>query len=161
MKPPLGVAVATLAFGALAACAPAPKDTPITAADLPHVRVGLWEEISGTDRVPQGWSRDCSDGQLHLPTALMPRGCATQPAMKRTPAGAIEIAWACTGTDGVTVALHTTVSGDFNSSYAIDSTTSMHGGGAPPQVTALKDTYRFIGACPADITSGPDLPYTE
>jgi hypothetical protein len=159
MNSPFGIAVVTLAFCALAACGP--QDTPITAADLPHVRAGLWEEISGTDRIPMGWSRDCSAGELHLPTTLMPRGCAVQPVMKRTPAGAIVIDWACTGTDGAVVKLHTVVSGDFTSSYTIESTTSTRGAGAPPQVSALKDTYRFLGACPVDLTPGQDLPDTE
>jgi hypothetical protein len=125
-------ALAILMLCPLASCAPPGKT--ITADQLPHVRPGLWAEAVTDNGTAMGASQDCSDGALHLPGALMPAGCSSQPVMRLTPNGAV----------------HTSAAGDFGASYLIDSKTTMTASGAAPQITTVHEAYKYIGPCPPD-----------
>ena len=139
-------ALAILVVGALAACSPPGKT--ITADQLPHVKAGLWEEAVTDNGTAMGGSQDCSDGALHLPGALMPPGCTSQPTMRLTPDGAVVIDWSCSA-GGVTTIVHTSAAGDFGASYLVDSKTTMTASGAAPQITTVHKAYKFLGPCPA------------
>ncbi|HXQ11774.1 MAG TPA: hypothetical protein VN805_12335 [Caulobacteraceae bacterium] len=139
-------ALAILMLCAVAACAP-PGRT-ITADQLPHVKPGLWVEAVTDNGTAMGASQDCSDGALHLPGALMPAGCTSQPVMRLTPNGAVVVDWSCSA-GGVTTMVHTSAAGDFGASYLIDSKTTMTASGAAPQITTVHEAYKFLGPCPA------------
>jgi hypothetical protein len=139
--------LAILMLCALASCGPPGKT--ITADQLPHVRPGLWAEAVTDDGTAMGASQDCSDGALHLPGALMPAGCTSQPSMRLTPNGTVVVDWGCSA-GGVTTIVHTTAAGDFGASYLIDSKTTMTASGAAPQITSVHEAYKFLGPCPAD-----------
>jgi hypothetical protein len=145
-------ALATFLTCSLAACAPAGKT--ITADQLPHVKPGLWEEVVTDNGAGMGPSQDCSDGALHLPGALMPAGCTSQPEMRLTPNGAVVVDWSCSA-GGVTAIVHTSAAGDFGASYLIDSKTTMTASGAAPQITTVHEAFKFLGACPQG-SAAPD-----
>jgi hypothetical protein len=140
-------ALAILMLCPLASCAPPGKT--ITADQLPHVRPGLWAEAVTDNGTAMGASQDCSDGALHLPGALMPAGCSSQPVMRLTPNGAVVVDWSCSA-GGVTTMVHTSAAGDFGASYLIDSKTTMTASGAAPQITTVHEAYKYIGPCPPD-----------
>jgi hypothetical protein len=149
--------VTTTAFAISALCVLAgcgPEGKTITADQLPHVKPGLWEETATDNGNAMGASRDCSDGALHLPGALMPAGCTSQPVMRLTPKGEVAVDWSCSA-GGFTTTMQTTVMGDFTSNYAIDSKTTMTASGAAPQLTTVHEAYRFVGPCPAGLNGAP------
>jgi hypothetical protein len=150
-------ALAILMSFALAACGPPGKT--ITADQLPHVKAGLWEEAVTDNGTAMGASQDCSDGALHLPGALMPASCTSQPTMRLMPNGAVVVDWSCSA-GGVITIVHTTAAGDFGASYLVDSKTTMTASGAAPQITTVHKAYKFLGPCPAGsalpAANGPD-----
>ncbi|HLK26115.1 MAG TPA: hypothetical protein VKT30_15780 [Caulobacteraceae bacterium] len=146
--------VAALAASALAACGPPPKV--IKPAELPHVKAGLWAETVSDNGTTMEPSKDCSDGTLRLPGALMPARCASQPLTTLDSKGEIAVDWSCSA-GGMTTILHTTVSGDFNASYAIDSKTTTTASGGAPQVTTVHETFKYLGPCPPE-SAAPDAP---
>jgi hypothetical protein len=182
MNQPSLTALTVLSLCVLAGCSPKSggnataggPDSAITAADMPHVRVGYWEETKSDDGGPPKTSRECSDGTLVLPGAFVPDSCvpgATEPAapssgqdttnqvslhyvtflpgtVKRTSSSSIVVDIACTQGPNSS-SLHTTITGDLDTSYVIDSKTSMGAGAGPPEVHTTHWAYRFIGPCPS------------
>ena len=151
MKLSSPAALAVLSLCVLAACSPkggGGAATTITAADLPHVKIGDWQETKTDDGGAPTTSHACSDGTLLLPGAFMLAGC-TGGAMKRTVSGVILVDMDCRSQDGSSTSLHTSVSGDFQTSYVIDSKSSMGVKGVQPEVSTSHEAYRFLGPCPS------------
>ncbi len=148
MRPIVSIAFAALA---LASCGPQPKV--VTPAQLPHVKPGYWEETVTDNGTAMDPSHDCSDGTLRLPGALMPAGCTSEPVTTLDAKGEVAVDWSCSAS-GATTIEHTTVSGDFNASYAIDSVTTTTASGAAPHVTTLHQQFKYLGACPPE-SAGP------
>jgi hypothetical protein len=160
-------------FCTLSACSPsAGPPGPITAAELPKTKPGLWEVTQSNDGGPPATSRSCSTGSLTLPGAFILDACAPgvrPPAsvatpsdsandihfnyvtsvpgsLRRTDSGAIAIDIACSQ-KGASTNLKTTVSGDFQSSYVIDSKTTMGMGDVAAASHATHQVYKYIGPC--------------
>jgi hypothetical protein len=154
MKPSSSAALAVLSLCVLAACSPkggggaaaGGPATTITAADLPRLKIGDWEETKTDNGGPPTTSHACSDGTLLLPGAFMLAGC-TGGAMKRTASGVILVDMDCSSQDGSSTSLHTRVSGDFQTRYVIDSKSSMGVKGVQPEVDTTHEAYRFLGPC--------------
>jgi hypothetical protein len=150
--------LAGVALAALAACSPkgaggaaaGGPDVTITPDQMPHVKAGYWQETYVSDNDPPKVDKVCSTGDLLLPGAFLPAGCPPA-VIKRTGAGGVVIDVECPASDSNGASsMHTSVTGDLNASYVIDShaSTSMLKG-APPMVTTTHETFQYLGStCP-------------
>jgi hypothetical protein len=136
------------AAGAPAPAQPAAQasgpDTPITVADLPRLKAGLWESSTVTDGGPAEVSRTCETGEP-IKSPPQDSGC-TQISIKRTFLGAVVFDMTC-ATGPVSSSVHATVTGDFNGSYSSDTMATITMQGQPPKTIKTHSDVRYIGPC--------------
>jgi hypothetical protein len=161
MKPTLPLAAAIAGLSLLAACGPkgggnqaggapgAPAatgpDVPITMADLPRPKAGLWQStIDDGDGKPASTTSCYSGKQPDL--GKMPQTCQTM-TFKRTILGAIVIDMACANPD-FSLTMHSVATGDFQSAMSSDATMSMTMKGQPPKVSKMHTEAHWVGPCP-------------
>ena len=132
--------------------------TPALALDLPTRKAGLWEikmEFQGHSRLPMQTMRQCTDATSDKLMTYNFGGSA-QHCQKQdfTRSGnAIVIDSVCTF-GGTTSTSHAVVSGDFNSAYTVEVTSTRAGGPPIPGVapggeTHMKIAAQWVGACAA------------
>jgi hypothetical protein len=142
--------------------------TPAFALDLPTRKAGLWEiksEFEGRN-FPVPTMRQCTDASTDkLMTANF--GGPAQGACSKhdvhNSGGSIVIDSVC-NFSGATTTSHAVVSGDFNSAYTVDVTSTREGGRpvpgmAPGAATHMKIAAQWIGPCakgqrPGDMIMG-------
>jgi len=137
---------ATPAVSAALAAAAGGPTTPITAAQMPAPKAGLWERVSTQDAEAPITDRKCVAGKPMDPMADGPP--CKQVEYRRTATGGVVVDAACPN-NGVTAKLHMTAEGDFNSAYVTESTMTMSMAGSPDNTMKNHSTYKYVGACPA------------
>lgn len=141
---------------------------PATAADLPTRKAGLWEikmEFQGHSNLPVQTMKHCTDPATDKFMTLN-FGGAGQHCSKQdisNSGGAIVIDSICKFGE-TTSTSHAVVSGDFNSAYTVEVTSTREGGRpipgvAPGAASHMKIAARWMGACaagqrPGDVIMG-------
>jgi len=140
-----GQANATAGGAAGAATAPASgPDTAITAADLPHLKAGLWEVSMSTDGAAAEVSRHCETGQAIKAPPV--RSECSKFEIKRTFLGAVVFDISC-AEGPISSSIHSTVTGDFGSSYSSDTVATITVQGQPPHTSNTHTEAHYVGPC--------------
>ncbi len=122
-------------------------DVAIQAADMPHPKAGLWETATTTNGSGPELHKFCESGKPVSLPANMGQGCQSF-SFKRTFLGAFVIDAAC-AEGPVATKVHTTISGDFNTSYTGDTQASIETQGHPASSFTTHAVSHWIGPCPA------------
>jgi hypothetical protein len=134
---------APAAGGAVGAPASGP-DVAITMSDLPHPKAGLWQTtLDDGDGKPTTMSTCYSGKTPNMPK--MPQGCS-QLGIKRSFLGAVTMDMNC-ATPDFTMVMHSTVTGDFQSSMSSDAVMTMSMKGSPPKTSKMHSEAHYVGPC--------------
>jgi hypothetical protein len=147
MRSPLAVAAIALLFAA-----------PALASEMPMRKAGLWElkmEFEGRN-LPAQVIKQCTDASTDKLMNSNFSGPAEESCSKRdvsNSGGTITIDSICKFGEATTTS-HAVVSGDFNSGYTVDVTSTRQGGRslpgvAPGAATHMKIAAKWLGPCSA------------
>jgi len=125
-------------------------DVAILAADMPHPKAGLWETATTTNGSGPELHKFCESGKPVSLPANMGQGCQSF-SFKRTFLGAFVIDAAC-AEGPVATKVHTTISGDLNTSYTDDTQASILTQGHPASTFTTHSVSHWIGPCPAGMS---------
>jgi Protein of unknown function (DUF3617) len=147
-----------LAFG-LASCLLASLPAPaVHAAELPVRKAGLWEmKVVKTGAVPEMTMQHCTDEttdkQMSTAFSPMSKEICSKNDVQQTATGYTTDSVCSVA--GVSMTSHSDISGDFNSAYAIKSTSHREGGpaGVPRDSTTTIEA-KWLGACKPDQKPG-------
>ena len=121
-------------------------DVAITMADLPRPKAGLWQNTLDDGDGKPTTTTTCYSGKTpNMPK--MPQGCS-QLGIKRTFLGAVTMDMNC-ATPDFTMVMHSTVTGDFQSSMSSDAVMTMSMKGSAPKTSKMHSEAHYIGPCPA------------
>ena len=141
---PKGGGNATASAGAPGGAPASGPDVPITLADLPRPKAGLWQTTLDDGDGKPSTSTTCYSGKTpNMPK--MPPGCS-QLGIKRTFLGPIVMDMNC-ATPDFTMVMHSTVSGDFQNSMSSDAVMTMSLKGAPPKTSKMHSDAHYVGPC--------------
>ena len=132
---------------------------PALALDLPTRKAGLWEvkmEFQGHSNLPVQTMQQCTDAASDKLMTYNFAGSAQNNCSKQdisNAGGAIVIDSVC-AFGGASSTTHAVVSGDFNSAYTVNVTSTREGGrpmpgAAPGGQTHMKIAAKWIGPCAA------------
>ena len=156
---PTPIAAATIAvLTLLAACGPkaggnatasggAPAtgpDVPISLADLPRQKAGIWQTTLDDGDGKPATMTHCLSGKVPAMPKLPP-GCS-QMSIKRTILGAYVIDMSCT-TPEYSMAMHSVVTGDFNSNVSSDGTMTTSTKQTAPTTSKMHTVAHYVGPC--------------
>jgi len=119
---------------------------------LPPRKPGLWEQVvNGTDG-SSATIKICldpaTDAKLSVAGQQQAEGMCSENTMKRQLNGSYVFASTCTDPRGAVVKAAGAATGDFNSSYTVDTTMVTTLAGAAPITQSVKVTAKWLGACP-------------
>lgn len=137
---------------------------PAIAAEMPARKPGLWEmtmAIEGHSNLPVRSMQQCIDAATDKLMSSNFGGIAQEACSKKdisNSGGVITIDSVC-NFGGATSTSHAVVSGDFNSAYTVDMTSTRSGGPSIPGVPAGGTTHmtissKWLGPCAADQRPG-------
>jgi hypothetical protein len=139
MIKPLGL-VAVLLAASLGACA-----KPLTAADMPRPKPGLWA-LAGLRNGTAFQDSQCLSGaRVHV--AVGDQNCP-QKSWSAPSAGVYDLAAICLTPPSTTMRISERYSGDFQQSYKLVEHDSVTNPGSAPIIVDTKFTYSFVGPCP-------------
>ncbi|MGH6684398.1 MAG: DUF3617 domain-containing protein [Pseudolabrys sp.] len=124
---------------------------PALALDLPTRKAGLWEikmEFQGHSKLPMQTMKQCTDATSDKLMTYNFAGAAEKNCQKqdvKNSGGTITIDSVCSF-GGATSTSHAVVSGDFNSAYTVDVTSTRAGGRPVPGAAAGGETHMMIAA---------------
>ncbi|MGH7017101.1 MAG: DUF3617 domain-containing protein [Caulobacteraceae bacterium] len=166
----MGKVLAVLALFALAGCGArhggVGASAPRSAGQIPGRRAGLWEETISRDGRPLaegGKLEICLDAATDAKVGIFGREAAgslcRQRSVVRLANGDYRFSSTCTlGKAGV-ITSHGLASGDFSSSYRVDSESTVSGASIPPLNGHHRSLIlaRYAGPCSADMSPGDML----
>lgn len=117
----------------------------IPASQMPVIRAGLWETVDRSPGKAPHTDRDCESGKRKPLT--MGEACSKL-TLHRTLLGGYVFDTQC-GTGAMSMTLHVEAHGDFQSHYAVDTTSTLKLPGKPDEVDTSHKEGRYIGPCPA------------
>lgn len=120
---------------------------PITLAELPAPKAGLWQRVSQSDSDPAQTDTKCQDGKPLDPTKDGPP-CQKINAM-RTATGGFTIDGVCGAGKGVSGKMHLAGEGDFSRAYTTDTNIVLTGGPGGDMTLKNHSVWTYVGACPA------------
>ena len=125
---------------------------PLTAADMPRPKAGLWKWVDAVDGVAVNTGQTCLGGK---PVHILGPAC---PAITyaRTTDGVFETENRCPQGAGGYSDFKDRFSGDFHASYIMDQSGILALPGKPLSVRTSRVTYTFVGLCPAGLTPDED-----
>jgi hypothetical protein len=132
------------------AAAPAAAEVAISEADLPHVKAGYWEVTDTGLRGISATRHSCASGKPMRVNAAGLSHCS-QFSFKRNLLGQVVIDATC-GEHGFSGASHGVISGDFDSNYVTEMTTTLTIPGRSPMSFHWKSQAHWLGPCPAGST---------
>jgi len=136
--------IAILAAGSLGLVAGCAK--PLTEAEMPHPRAGLWTRVT-VENGQTDKGQVCMAGK---PFHVLGPACPGT-TFRKTSDGAFETENRCVQ-NGPVSDIKDRYTGDFQSSYLEDSTGTLDQPGKPPFATESRNTFTYIGPdCPAGL----------
>ena len=128
------------------------------AVELPVRKAGLWEmKVLSGGSVPEMTMQQCTDETTDkdMSTAMSPvaKDMCSKQDIQKTATGYVTDS-VC-GIAGMTIKSHAEITGDFNSTYSVKSTSHSEGGpaGVPRDSTTTIEA-KWLGACKADQKPG-------
>jgi hypothetical protein len=123
--------------------AAAAVDTPITLAQLPAPKAGMWKGQSSQDGGPPEPASRCMDGKPIDPMGGGTGRCAKLD-LKKTAAGGYVIEGDC-GANGVSAKMRLAVEGDYVTTFTTDAQMTMGGAGETPVSMRNRTVWTYAG----------------